>query len=216
LDLLVGEDRPVDAHVRHTDAAMAALADSTFHITLQRGNDVPLCKSHCEQVLDHKSEHHWRTTDKRDGVLNRNLDAGLLEQAAYDTDMPAPLFVSPIDRDMALNAGRHRPFIEVGRVHQLAGHLGPMENLYAPVLLPVFHGVYDRGPQWDQADSSGNKDQVFPFVILHGKSIAVWPAYSKFVAWFQLVQRGRTAAHFPHREEGFVLCRAGRQRGGKL
>src|ERR1035438_10245666 len=110
LDLLVREHRTVHTNVGHTDATVAALADTAFHVTLQRRDDVALLKTHSQQILDDEAEHHRRSAHEGHRIFERHRNAGLLEQAAHHADITRPAIGCAIHREMALHARCLLPF----------------------------------------------------------------------------------------------------------
>src|SRR5260221_322506 len=94
--LLVGEDRPVSADEGRAELAVAAEADSAFHVALH--GDVHGTCRHAggSEPGDGETHHHFGPADERDGVRRIERSAG--NERGDDADAAAPLAAGPIDR----------------------------------------------------------------------------------------------------------------------
>ena len=210
---------------------MPTFANAALHVALERGDDVALMESHPQQILDDEPEHDGRTTDESNRVLDWNRYSRLLEETANHAHVSRPWFsstigvqrigvcsiiVRAIDGEMAFHSGRSLPLVKLRHVHQLIWRFRAVEDLYASVLFAVCERVDDHGAQRDEADSTGNKDEVLAAILFHRKAVAVGSAHRELVAGLERMQRRGATAHLPDGKECFLLGGTGRKRGWEL
>ena len=126
--------------------------------------------------------------------------------------MSVPAFLRAVDGQIYIDALCFAPdLLDFFELYKVVRRAGTVEDIDGAVISAVVKHIIDDGAQRRQTDTTGDKQQIFPFQLcLNREMIAVWTADGNLVAHLQAVQIIRQhSAFFDAEFLEFFICRRG-------